>query len=116
MAETYPKRRRFPRLTLRNPLLVRPLGAAEGEGLGRTGSVGLGGCMFVHERTLGVGSEVELLIPVEDRVIQMRARVVYEHPRGGGAVEVGAEFLDIPEEDRTALQAALSSGAEPPDA
>lgn len=116
MAETFPKRRRFPRLALRNPLMVRRVGASDDEDFGRTGSVGLGGCMFVHERALGVGSELELLIPVEDRVIETRARVVYEHPRGEGAVEVGAEFLDIREEDRASLGAALASGAQPPDA
>ncbi len=116
MGDEYPQKRRFPRIPSENAVLVRKLSELPVEGFATMKTVGLGGCMFVHGRSLGVGTELELLIPVEDRVIQTRARVVYERPKTGTRVEVGAEFLDIPEEDRAALQSALSSSGEPADA
>jgi hypothetical protein len=103
------EQRRFPRIPSENALLVKKLGDEESESLAKTRVMGGGGCMFTHEASLGVGSTVELLISLPQRVLKARARVVYELPTKPSGVEVGVEFLGVDAEDRHALDALLSA-------
>ena len=107
MNESYPNRRRFPRLSMKNPLLVKKVGEASDESLGKTRTVSLGGCMFHSDEALGVNSLLELLISLKGHVIQAKAKVVYENPAQEGGVDVGAEFLEVPEGDQDLLASIL---------
>lgn len=96
--------RRYPRLPLRQSVLVTVCEGAPVDHLGRTESVGLGGCGFVSQISLGVGSTIELMISARPIAIRTRARVVYEIPRDGGGFEVGVEFEALEPEDRAILE------------
>jgi hypothetical protein len=103
------EQRRFPRIRTENPVHVRKIGDEGREECAKTRTLGLGGCMFVAAEPLGDESIVDLLISVRPkRVIEARAKVVYEVPRetapGAQTFEVGVEFLSISEPDRLALQ------------
>jgi hypothetical protein len=108
--ESHPKRH-YPRIPSGNAVLVRCLGGIRAtEGFAKTEVVGLGGCMFVSDEPLGIGSVLELFISVEGRVLNTIARVVYEIPREPSHVEVGVEFLEISPEDREELGRLLVVG------
>lgn len=96
--------RRYPRIPVRNTVLVTQREGDFVDQLGRTRTVGLGGCGFISTQSLGVGSILELMISMRPSVIKAQARVVYEIPRDGEGIEVGVEFLDLDEEDRALLQ------------
>ena len=110
MPEPVSNRRKFPRLPLCNPVLIKRLGGASEESLVRIRSVSLGGCKFLHGERLGDGALLELLISLGDAAIEAKGRVLYEIAREDGMVEIGVEFLEVPEADREALHAALRRG------
>lgn len=107
MPEPESNRRRFPRLPLCHPVLIKRLGDASEESLVRIRSVSLGGCKFLHGERLGDGTLLELLFSLDDAAIEAKGRVLYEIAREDGMVEIGVEFLEIPGADREALHAAL---------
>jgi c-di-GMP-binding flagellar brake protein YcgR len=111
MAEEPRAFRRFPRIPAEDAVLVRRLGAEGPEVMAVTRSVSSGGCMFVHQERLGVGTSVELLISVPGRVIKAQGRIVWENERASGEVEIGVEFLRITPEDRRALEATIATEA-----
>jgi hypothetical protein len=96
-------------------VLVKKIGDEESEALAKTRVLGGGGCMFLHETTLGVGSAIELLISLRGRVIKALGQVVWEAPATGGGVEVGVEFINVPAEDRQVLDTILASGPRSPE-
>ena len=75
--------------------MVRLLGVRPFEEFARTRVIGLGGCMFVSEESLGYGSLMELSIAVQGRVLKTDGRVVYEIRKGPAEHQVGVEFLRI---------------------
>jgi hypothetical protein len=103
MPETYPNQRRFPRVRSENPVLVKKLNDESVGAFGKTCEVGLGGCMFLNDEALGPGSLLDFFISVQGRVIEAKARVVYEHPMGN-QVEVGVEFTEIDPVERVVLE------------
>ena len=112
MDEEFPIERRFPRIPSHHAVLVKRLDPVRPtEELALTEVVGLGGFMFLSEESLGVGSLLEVLISLEGRVLKTVSRVVYEHPGPEGKLEVGVEFLEIPEADREALSVILERGS-----
>lgn len=110
MAGDYPEKRRFPRISSENAVLVKKLGPQVLEHFARTRVVGLGGCMFVSETPLGVGSAIEILISVKGHVIKAQARVVWELPAADGKTEIGIEFVNVAPSDRAALEGLLNGG------
>lgn len=101
------RRRRYPRVPSKNSVLVKKLSETTHgvEGFAKTRVVGLGGCMFVSDESLGVGSFLDLLISVKGTVAKAMAKVVYEIPKEvEGNFEVGAEFIHICETDRRLLE------------
>ena len=108
MTDTPREQRKFPRIPAEKPLLVKKIGDDTSESLAKTRTVGGGGCMFVHHETLGVGSDIELLISLAGRVIKAYGRVVWEVVNEPGRVEVGVEFVMISPEDRKTLESALA--------
>ena len=104
MDEGHPgKRRRFPRIHSENLVLVKKSGILAVEGLGKTEQLSLGGCKFLHQEPLGLGSTVELTLSIRGKLITTRGRVVYEVPHEGAVTEVGVEFLQLNPSDRDAL-------------
>lgn len=95
--------RRFPRVRSEHSALIRLLGGEPFEEFARTKVVGLGGCMFLSEESLGFGSLLEVLIALEGKIVRTDARVVYEIPREDFRHEVGVEFLRVNGDDRAAL-------------
>ena len=100
----YDKQRRFPRVPAECPVLVRKLEGDRATRLTCTKVVGMGGCMFQHDKPFGEGTAISILILVQGRYLEARARVVYEIPRTDQMFDVGVEFLDIPDEDLEALK------------
>lgn len=103
MAGPYDKQRRFPRIPAECPVLVRKLDGERTTRISCTKVVGLGGCMFRHDKPFGDGSLLNLLILVRERYLEMRGKVVYEIPREDKRFDIGVEFVEISEEDLAAL-------------
>ncbi|MBI5015583.1 MAG: PilZ domain-containing protein [Deltaproteobacteria bacterium] len=104
MPDEYGSKRKFPRIPSQNALLVKKLAADRVEGFAKTRVVGLGGCMFVSDEHLGVGTPLEILISVRGTVAKAVGRVVYEVPQGPREVHVGVEFLELPAPDREVIE------------
>ncbi len=111
MPEDYALKRRYPRIVSENALLVKRVGVHEAEGFAKTRVVGLGGCMFVSDEPLGVGTSLEMLISVRGRIAKTRGRVVYEVPKAASEVEVGVEFVGISRPDRAVLESLFAPRA-----
>lgn len=104
MTEHHGEQRRFPRLPAEHVVLVKKLGTGEAEEFVKTRTVGTGGCMFVSDGSLGLGTGVELLISVHGKVVQARGNVVWEQPMQGKDVQVGVEFMQMRPEDQRVLE------------
>lgn len=106
------EKRRFPRIPAEQAVLVKKIGAQEVEEFAKTRTVGLGGCMFVSDSALGLGSGIEMLISVKGGVVKAHARVVYEIAKGKGVYEIGVEFLRLATDDLKLLQTLFERVAE----
>lgn len=104
MDNDYPQKRRFPRIPAENAVLVRKIGEAPIEGFATMKTVGLGGCMFVQDASLGSGSVLEILISIKSWVVKATGKVVYEVPKEDSTIEVGVEFIDISPADKAVLE------------
>lgn len=104
MPDGDPQRRRYPRIPSENAVLVTRVGPEEIEAFATTKVVGLGGCMFVSDKSLGEQTPLRLIISVGRRTIKTLGRVAYEVPRDDGRVEVGVEFLNLDPADHTVLE------------
>ena len=104
MTPEYDHPRQFPRISNQSAVLVKKLGGDAVEDLAPTTNVGLGGCRFLSNEQLGVGSNLELLLSVDHQVVRSTARVVHERVLEDGRYEVGAEFLSLPEDDRHVIE------------
>jgi hypothetical protein len=102
-----PRKRRFPRVPLIAPLVVRRLGDNASE-ITRTRTLGLGGCMFESDKGWGVGAALALLISLTGgQAIRSTGRVVYEVLRGDEPIQVGVEFMKLDPGDRATLAVAV---------
>ncbi len=99
MEGPYGRVRRFPRIPAEHAVLVRKVAPEGVEGFVKTRVLGLGGCMFRSDQEIGVGTTLELLLSVDDRVVKAAGEVVYERPAPGGEREVGVAFLHVAKED-----------------
>ena len=96
---------RFRRIDSQNAVLVKGVGKSDVvEELAATKTLGTGGCGFLSDESLGVGSVLELLISVRHEVIKTNARVVYEVAEDHGKCEVGVRFIDLSPEDRDRIE------------
>lgn len=103
MTEGSPDQRRFPRIRSENPFLVRKLDDETVGAFGKTGDMGLGGCMFVSEEAFGPGTLLGIAISVRGRAIQVVARVAYLRPQGS-RFEIGVEFLHVDPSERSIIE------------
>ena len=91
MKDAIEEKRHFPRLTRDVRITVKKLLPGGQEWPAATRELGLGGISFIHPVPLGMGTPLELQIPVAEAVVTVQARVVYERAEGDG-VEIGAEY------------------------
>lgn len=105
MSSDQKEKRRFARIPSHHAVLVKRVSEGGSESLAKTEVVGGGGCMFVHEEPIAVGTTIEILISVRGTVVKARGRVVYQNERPDGKAEVGVEFVDISESDRRIINA-----------
>jgi hypothetical protein len=110
VADEIPKQRRFPRIAAEHAVLVTKSGTDAVEEFAKTRNLGLGGCMFLSDEALGLGSVIEVLISLAGRVVPTTARVVYEHA-GDQRFEIGVEFLRLDPADRQFLQSFFDAGS-----
>jgi len=107
MVERVSRKRRFPRIQVVAPVLVKRLGEETTGEMTRVKVLGLGGCMFESNRPWGVGSELALLITLVSGTVHSQGRVVYELDHDERGVEVGVEFVHVDPYDRPFLEAAV---------
>ena len=101
------RKRRFPRVPLIAPLVVRRLGDNASE-ITRVKTLGLGGCMFESDKGWGVGASLALLINLAGgRIIRSTGRVVYELLHADDPIQVGVEFMKLDPSDRATLAVAV---------
>jgi hypothetical protein len=100
--------RRFPRFLAEYAVLVRRTGKIGSEKLARTRTIGGGGCMFIYHESLGVGTELELVISLPGGIIKVQTRVVWETVPAPYQYEVGVEFLRMTLDDQKAFDEALA--------
>jgi hypothetical protein len=102
-----PRKRRFPRVPLIAPVVVRRLGDNASE-ITRIMTLGLGGCMFESDKGWGVGSPLALLISLHGgRTVRSTGRVVYELLHADEPIRIGVEFLKLDPADRATLAVAV---------
>jgi hypothetical protein len=98
-----PRKRRFPRVPLIAPVVVRRLGDNASE-ITRIKTLGLGGCMFESDKGWGIGAPLALLISLHGgRTIRSTGRVVYELLHADEPIRVGVEFMKLDPTDRATL-------------
>ena len=103
LTEVSPDQRRFPRIRSENPFLVKKLDDETVGAFGKTGEMGLGGCMFVSEQAFGPGTLLGIAISVQGQVIQVVARVAHLRPQGS-QFEIGVEFLLVDPSERRIIE------------
>ena len=96
--------RRFPRISSAHSMLVEKVADQPVGEFAKSKSVGLGGCGFLSDESLGVDSHVKVMITVGSKVITSHARVAYERELTDGKLETGLEFLDLGAADRAILE------------
>lgn len=100
MSDDQREMRRFPRLEAQQAVLVKKLDAEGAEKIVPTKTIAIGGCSLVTDEPLGTGTNVELLIAVDQTVVSAWGRVVYETTAIDGRIENGIEFSRL--DDRAA--------------
>lgn len=103
MAETPGEQRRYSRIPAHCAVLIRFQGGVEPQRFASTRVVGLGGCSFLHPHAIQPGTRLRLDIAVGNKVVEAEARVAYSRPSEGHLHEVGVEFLELDERDRSLL-------------
>lgn len=71
--------------------------------IGRTLDVGKGGVKVETHRELAKGTELDLEIAVDEKVIAAKGAVVHVEPLPGGLFGTGIRFTSISEDDRALL-------------
>ena len=100
----FERRRRYPRIPANQSVLATKLGDHHAEGFVKTKVIGLGGCMFMADESLGVGSFLDLVISVKSTAVKALVKVVYEKRMSPKEYEIGVEFLVISDEDRRIIE------------
>jgi hypothetical protein len=72
--------------------------------IGRTLDVSDGGVKVETHRELAEGTELDLDIAIEDKIISARGEVLYAEPLKNGLFATGIRFTSIDDEDRKSLR------------
>jgi c-di-GMP-binding flagellar brake protein YcgR len=92
------ERRRYPRAKLALAIEFKPEGASVASHA-ETADVSLSGCYVEMSFTLPVGSNLDLVLWVEEARLATKGVVVTHHPQFGN----GIKFLDMSQEDQAKL-------------
>jgi len=98
------EKRRFPRMASQILVRLTRLDGLQGGDLSSTRTLGLGGCLVVHDQPLGSDTPLRLVFCLGDSVLEARGRTVYEIARKDGCFDTGIEFLEMSPEDRRLLE------------
>src|SRR5580704_169246 len=98
------ERRKYPRTKATIAIEFKPEGAAVASHA-ETADLSLSGCYVEMSFTLPVGTNLDIVLWVEEARLAMKAAVVTHHPQFGN----GIKFLDISQEDQTRLEHFLKS-------
>ena len=101
--------RRFPRFLAEYAVLVRRTGKIGSEKMARTRTIGAGGGMFTFHQSIGVGTELDLVISLPGGIVKAQSRVVWETVPAPYQYEIGVEFLRMTPDDQQALDATLAA-------
>ncbi len=112
MKENPLKQRRYPRIPSSYRLLVQKIDENKIPKFSTARVIGLGGCMFTTDHSLGDGATLLLTILVEHNVVEVKARVVYELAKGEHEFEVGVEFLEVAPMDKAILETLFPAPSE----
>ncbi len=97
--------RKYPRMRIESILSCWPVSAREEDAFfSTTKVVGLNGLMFEHSQPLPVGSEHHFHLMAENRIMNIRGKVVFANPLDGGRFDIGVEFTAITLIDRETLE------------
>jgi len=114
MAKEPKNQRRFPRVPAETSVLVRLAKEPEVGAFSRTKVLGLGGCLFSHERSIPPGTSVWVAIALRDRILEIPSRTVYANERPDGTFDIGVEFLLMSANDKVFLAELLQWAGESP--
>jgi hypothetical protein len=81
--------------------------------IGRTLDLSEGGVKVETHRKLANGTELEMDIAIEDRIITAKGEVVYTEELKSGLFGTGIQFTSISDEDRGSLRLSKATEFEP---
>jgi Tfp pilus assembly protein PilZ len=105
MAETQDKRR-FPRLDSVHLISYTHFDDAKNPiemGMCKTLDLSHGGVTIQTHRLFAVGTKLEMVVALEERLVKPKGRVVHVREVGKDLYEVGVCFTDLDEADRASL-------------
>lgn len=111
MTKINAERRRFPRVTSSNPILVAGPDSDGDRTLHETGVVGMNGLMFRSEKSYGRGTVLQMDLAVHDRIVEVVGKVAYERITVVGDLEIGVEFTRVNNGDRHHISSLLRMSA-----
>lgn len=98
------KTRRYPRVLSENIISIRKLtGSDQGTTMLTSKVVGLGGIMFETKKRIKVGERLELTLLAGIEALKIIVRVVWAKEIKNNIRQVGVEFQNISEEERTKI-------------
>jgi uncharacterized protein (TIGR02266 family) len=111
----FERQRRFSRRSIKATLRVRDAAdPSQGEIVFDSFDVSAGGAFLESELLLEVGTEIEVVFALPDRLrpVRARARVAWatRHDRAKGVSGMGVEFTDLSDDDRQSLAEFVSGG------
>jgi PilZ domain len=98
------ERRKYPRRKIAIPMEFKPGGATVAS-RAETADLSLVGCYVEMSFTLAVGTNLDLVLWIEEERLATKGIVVTHHPQFGN----GIEFRDMSQEDQTRLTRFLKS-------
>lgn len=115
MAEVKKNQRRFPRVPAETSVLVRLAKEPEMGAFAKTKVVGMGGCLFTHDKAIAPGTSIWVAIALRDRILEIPSRTVYSNERPDGDFDIGVEFLLMSANDKVLLAELLQrAGSDTP--
>ncbi len=79
------------------------------EDMGRTLDISEGGIMLECKQTLPAGTQVELNIAIDEKIITVRGEIVHVMPAQGTRVDIGVKFTLITKKDKQLINDFVSS-------
>lgn len=108
MPDRYDRQRRWARVDIDLPVLVRRPGDETLGRFGRLSNLSVGGGQVVLDRPLTAGGILKLRLTLGGRILETTAKVAYAFSKGGQEYRAGVEFLDLSPSDWSFIQQAVA--------